>query len=218
MTASRLAEILEKYKDVFSDELGTMKDTNAHIELKADAVPRFYKPRQVPYALRPLIDAELDRLVNQGVLRPVEHSEWAAPIVPVPKAGGDLRICGDYKLTANREAKCNVYPLPKTEDIFASLAGSEKFTKLDLAHAYQQILLDDETRKLLTINTHKGLFEPTRLTYGIHAASGIFQHAMEKKVEDIPWTKARSDDVLISGRNDDDHLKYIEKTLSRFQQ
>ena len=46
----------------------------------------------------------------------------------------------------------------KPEDIFASLSGDERFTTFDLAHAYNQLLLDDESRQYITINTHKGLY------------------------------------------------------------
>jgi len=68
---------------------------------------------------------------------PVEFSQWAAPIVPIVKGDGTIRICGDYKLTVNGAAKTDSYPLPRIEDLFASLTGGQVFTKLDLAHAYQ---------------------------------------------------------------------------------
>ena len=217
-TSIKLAKILDKYKEVFEEKLGTIKDTCAHIELKEDAKPQFYKARPVAYALRDRIDSELDRLISNDVLRPTEHSEWATPIVPLVKPNGEIRICGNYKLTVNKEAKCNIHPLPTTEDVFSTLSGGEKFTKLDLAHAYQQIPLDAESRKLCTINTHRGLFEVTRLQFGIHSASGIFQRTIEQLVKDVPRTKPRSDDVLITGENDEEHLQYIEQTLKIFQE
>ena len=69
------------------------------------------------------------------------------------KKDGTVRICGDYKLTVNQAAKVDSYPLPKINDLFASLAGGQTFTKLDLASAYLQITLDEATQKVLTINT-----------------------------------------------------------------
>ena len=69
-----------------------------------------------------------------------------------------MRICSDYKVTVNRVAKVDTYPLPRIEDLFASLAGGKLFSKLDLAHAYQQIPLSEESKKLVVINTHKGLY------------------------------------------------------------
>ena len=59
--------------------------------------------------------------------------------MPVMKPDGSIRICGDYKLTANRSTKTESYPLPRAENIFASLAGGKLLTTLDLAHANNQI-------------------------------------------------------------------------------
>ena len=78
-----------------------------------------------------------------GVLKKVDHSEWAALIVIVPKGDGCLRVCRDYKVTIN-SVLVDKYPLPKLEDLMAQLAGGRKFSKLYLSHAYQQILLDDD--------------------------------------------------------------------------
>ena len=69
-------------------------------------------------------------------------------------AGGSIRVCGDYKFTINQVALVDTYPLPLVQDIFVSLANGSSFTKLDLAHAYQQLSLDDESRPYITINTH----------------------------------------------------------------
>ena len=80
-----------------------------------------YQP--VPYALRTKVEQELDRLEKSGIIEPVQFSEWAAPIVPVVKRDGAIRVCGDYKLTANQASKLDTYPLPKIDVIFAQLSG-----------------------------------------------------------------------------------------------
>lgn len=93
------------------------------------------------------------------------------------------------------------------------MSGGEKFTKLDLSHAYQQLELDEETREYLTINTHRGLFRPTRLQYGVHSATGIFQREMDRRLRHIPRTKVRVDDILISGKDDEEHLRNLSSVL-----
>ena len=110
----------------------------------------------------------------------------AAPIVPVLKKDGTVQICGDYKLTVNQAAKVDSYPLPKINDLFASLAGGQSFSKLDLASAYLQIPLDEASQKVLTINTHKGLYKYKRLPFGVSAAPAIFQRTMETILQDLP--------------------------------
>ena len=81
-------------------------------------------------------------MVKEGTLTPVEYSEWAAPIVAVWKSNHQsVRICGDFRMTVNPVSKLNPYPLPRIEDLLATLAEGKIFTKLDLTWAYQQLKL-----------------------------------------------------------------------------
>ena len=211
--SGELKELLAKYSEVFRDELGTMKDVKVHLQLKEGVRPKFFRARSVPYALKQGIECELERLTKQGTYKPIAHSTWAAPIVPVQKEDGGLRICGDYKLTVNPATESDSYPVPKTEDLLATLNGGVQFSKLDLRQAYQQILLDKDSQELCTVNTHRGLFQPCRLQYGIHAVAGIFQREMEKRLAGIPRTIVRVDDILVTGEDDKEHIGNLEKVL-----
>ena len=105
------------------------------------------------------MEEELKRLESEGILSKVEWSDWATPIVPVPKQDGSVRICGGFKGTINPALQAELYPLPRIEDIFANLAGGKKFSKIDLHQAYHQIELEKESIKYLTMNTSMGLFQ-----------------------------------------------------------
>ena len=155
---SDLEDVLQKHGTIFREELGLVKGVTARLQVESEATPIFCKARTVPYALRGKIKQELQRLEKQGVPEKVEFAEWVAPIVPVTKPNGSVRICGDYKVTVNKVAKLETYPLPRMEDLFASLAGGKQFIKLDLAHAYQQIPLEEESNQYIVINTHRGLY------------------------------------------------------------
>ena len=129
--------MLDKYSQVFCDELGTMVGQKA---TTPEARPRFHKARTVPYAYRQSVEEELDRLVAEGILEPIDSSDWAAPIVPVIKSDKkSVRICGDFRVTVNPVSRLNRYPIPKIEDLFATLKGGKLFTKIDLSQAYQQL-------------------------------------------------------------------------------
>ena len=83
-------------------------------------------------------------------------SDWAAPIVPVLKADKkSVRICGDFSTAVNKASRLDNYPIPKVEDLFVKLQGGTIFTKLDMSQAYQQLLLDEESKKYVVVNTHK---------------------------------------------------------------
>ncbi|KAK3092066.1 hypothetical protein FSP39_024867 [Pinctada imbricata] len=171
--------LLEDYSEIFKDELGAVKGVTAKIYVNENEKPRYIKARPVPYALKGKIESELVRLEECGIIQPVQFSEWAAPIVPVVKDDGSIRICGDYKVTVNLVSKLDKYPIPKTEDLYAILGGGETYTKLDMNQAYNQLLLDEDSKKYVTINTHKGLFTYNRLPYGVSTSGGIFQRTIE---------------------------------------
>ncbi|XP_056089739.1 uncharacterized protein K02A2.6-like [Rhinichthys klamathensis goyatoka] len=195
-----------------------MKNIKAKITLKPGYKPKFCQPRVVPYALRPKVEAELNRLTEIGVLTPVQYSEWATPIVPVVKRNGDVRICGDFKVTVNPVLHIEHYPLPRIEDLFASLAGGQCFSKLDLSHAYLQMWVEEESRKFLTISTQKGLFQYNRLPFGIASAPAIFQRAMDQILQGLPNVHCYLDDILVTRRTEAEHLENLDAVLGRLEQ
>ena len=91
--------------------------------------------------LKPKVEAEIERLVKEGVLEPLKNSDWGTPIVPVVKRNGSIRICGDFKVTLNPQIMVDKYPIPKIEEMLANMNG-EKFTKIDLAN-YQGWPMDE---------------------------------------------------------------------------
>ena len=91
-------------------------------------------------------------------------------------------------MTISQASRLDRYPIPKVEDLLVSLAGGQSFTKLDLSQAYLQVKLKEESRKYVVVNTHKGLFQYTRLPYGVASAPGIFQRVMENVLQGLPHT------------------------------
>ena len=148
-----LQTILNNRSSLFKEELGKAVGVTATLHVSDNTKPYFCRYRPIPHALRSKVELELQRLVEQGVIQPVETSEWAAPVVPVLKPDGTVRLCGDYRLTINRAAKPDTYPLPRVEDLFATLAGGKSFSKLDLAHAYSQIPLAEDSM-LYIVDSH----------------------------------------------------------------
>ena len=208
--------LLEKYKALFEDKLGTLQNFYAKLYIDPNVTPKFCKPRPLPYAFRNKVEEELNHLRELGIIEPVQFAEWAAPIVPVLKSDNkSIRICGDFKLTVNKASKLDRYPIPKIDDILASLRGGAVFTKLDMSQAYQQLLLDEDSKQYVVINTHKGLFRYNRLPFGISSAPAIFQRVMENLLQDIPNVTVYFDDILVAGSSVSEHLSVLEQVLSR---
>lgn len=173
-----MKEILDRHSNLFKEELSKITGTTAKLYLKSDAQPKFCRARPVPFAARTIdiavrtkVEQEINHQVVEGILEPVQFSEWATPVVPVIKKDGSVRLCGDYKVSYRKLSSQD--RLPRIEDMFASLSGGTVFSKLDLAHAYQQVLLDDSSKELVAINTHKGLYRVNRL-HAIRSGVGTF--------------------------------------------
>lgn len=107
------------------------------------------------------------------------------------------------------------YPLPRIEYVFQNLEGGDKFSKIDLREAYQQVLLMDESSKLVTISTHKGLYKYSRLPYGIMLAPSYFQKLMETALVDLEGVVVFIDDILVTAPNDDIHIERLKMVFQR---
>lgn len=208
-------ELKEQFGGVFEEGLGTYTGGKAKIYVDAKVKPKFCKARSLPFALREATDIELDRLVANGTLTPIENSEWATPTVVVSKPCSKVRICGDFKVTVNPVAEKDTFPVPKINDLLTKLAGGKSFSKLDLSSAYQQMELDEESKKYCVINTHRGLFRYNRLPYGIKSAPGIFQREMYNLLRDVPHTVVYLDDILVTGATETEHKANLTKVVEK---
>ena len=192
----RIVRLKERYAELFKPELGTVKGVTAKLHLKDNVRPVFQKARPVPYALRPAVEKELKKMEDEGIIEPVEVSDWATPIVCVPKIDGSVRVCRDYKGTVNPAIQTEQFPIPTLEEIRAKVSTWKKFTKIDLRSAYQKMVLDKASQQLCKINTHKGIFRYTRLPFGISSSPAIWQRFIEQVLAGLNGTCVIMDDLL----------------------
>lgn len=214
---SVIKKLHEEYPHLFSDNLGCFNKTKVKLTLQENSKPIFFKARPIAFALRDKIDKEIDRLVELGVLVPVEHSDYASPIVPVLKRNGTVRLCADYSVSINKQLVVEQYPLPTANELFSKLHGGQKFTKLDLSMAYNQFMLSEDSQSITCINTHRGLYKYTRLAFGLKSAPAVFQRAMEGLLAGMDGVLCLLDDVLITGSDEKQHLDRVHAVLKRLQ-
>ncbi|KRY56478.1 Uncharacterized protein T03_3767 [Trichinella britovi] len=211
-------DVCTEFPEVFEDGLGHCTKVKAHVELKDGVVPVFRKPFPLAFAMHDAVEKELERYVDMGVLTPIDRSAWAAPIVTVKKPNGKIRICADFSTGLNDRLMVDSYPIPRPEDLYQALRGGKTFTKLDLSDAYLQVELDEESKRILVINTHKGLYQYNRLPFGVASAPAIFQKVMNTMLAGIPNVAGYLDDIILTGATDDEHRRTLKLVLGRLKE
>ena len=135
------------------------------------------------------------------MIEKIKFSAWAAPIVPILKPNGKVCICGDFKVT---------WPVPSVYDLISELKGGQMFTKLDLVHAYQQVVLANESHDYVAKITHMVLYLYTLLPYGVSLGPAICQETMGKLLVGLQGVGCIVDDLFVSGKNDAEYLHHLE--------
>ncbi|GFS80980.1 uncharacterized protein K02A2.6 [Trichonephila clavipes] len=207
--------------DIMGRAINSMKTFKKHM----DKNPILQKPKEniilftmhrvrtVPFALKGRVENEIDRLEKEGIIEKVDSSEWATPVVPVVKSDGSIRLCADYSVTLNPNLIVPQHPLPRLDEIFGSLNGGKQFTKLDFKHAYLQMKVHPDSQKLMTINTHKGLYICKRLMYGLNGAPAIWQRYVDGLFQGMDGVKVFMDDARITGSDEISHFTALEEFL-----
>lgn len=217
-----VASIMAQFNTLFESKKGTVRTFQALFEVESSAQPRIFKPRSVPIAFKRAVNAELDRLVADDVLEPINVMEtpieWASPLVIDIKKNGKVRICADFKVTINRYIKKQLHPLPHLSEVANDFAGFTEFSIIDLKDAYYQVIVHPSCRKYLTIATEKGYFQYKRLPFGITIAPMLFQRFMDTVFADIPGVVCVQDDIALGGIDRIDHLNRLRLVLQRLQQ
>ena len=215
----QLYKLLRKYGTLFDGALGTWKTEPISLKLKdPKCVPYHAKPYPVPHSQEKKLKAEVKRLVDWGILRKVNRSEWAMPAFTITKPDGTLRSLSDSR-ELNKRIKRMPYPLPKIQEILRRLQGFQWATALDLNMGYYHIQLDPESSKLCTVVFPWGKYEYTRLPMGLCNSPDIFQEKMNDLIQDLEFAQAYIDDLLVTTKSSfEDHLTHLEQVLSRLQE
>jgi hypothetical protein len=164
------------------------------------------------------VEQDLDRLLNLGVIKPVKHADWTAPVMVVKKPDGSARLCVDYSTGLNDAIQLHQHPLPIPEDIFATLNGGHVFSLIDFSDAYLQVELDDDSKRLCNINAHRGVYEYQCLPFGVKSAPGIFQAIMDKMLAGLPFATAYLDDIVVVSHSQDDLGRHLHAIFDRINE
>lgn len=205
---------LNNFDDIFDDKLGKFKGCHT-LKIKEGSRPYVMPNRKVPIALKSQLKDELDRLVNLGVILPVnEPTEWVSQTVISRKKNGKLRLCLD-PLELNKVLIRERYSLPTMEDVLHQMTNSRIFSKMDLTSGYWHVDLDRVSSMLTTFQTCHGRYRFLRLPFGLSVSAEIFQRKLINALKDLEGIVCVADDIIIHGSSMDEHDDRMNKFLIR---
>ena len=214
----KLLTLLRKYEKLFDGTLGKWTGSPVSLETVEGAKPYHAKSFPVPRVHYETLKREVERLVELGVLKKVNRSEWAAPTFLIPKKDGSVRFISDFR-ELNKRIKRKPYPIPHIQDMLLNLDGFKYATSLDLNMGYYHLELDDRAKELCTIILPFGKYEYQRTPMGLCNSPDVFQEKMNELFCGIDYVRAYIDDVLALTKDSfDDHLEKLERILARLQQ
>ena len=159
--------------------------------------------------------AEFHNMQALGIIRP-SSSPWASPLHMIPKSSGGLRPCGEYRRLSHATTP-DRYPVPHIQDFSAHLADQRVFSKIDLVRGYHQVPMAPSDIPKTAIITPFGLYEFTRMPFGLRNADQAFQRMMDSTCKELPFVFAYIDDLLVASSNEQEHLTHLEALFNRLK-
>lgn len=201
--------------DEQSRELPVIVGYQHRIKLKPDAVPTRTSLRRLPLSVRGEVTAELQRLLQAGIIERTEASQWISPVVVVRKKSGEIRLCVDLR-GPNSQLVTEVHPLPTVQELQTQLEGGV-FSQLDLRSAYHQLELHPSSRHITAFITHDGLFRFRRVPFGLASAGAACQRLLDNILTGIPGCCHYLDDIVCCGRTQEEHDDRLRQVMQRLQ-
>jgi ribonuclease HI len=216
-----IVKLLKEYRDVLAfsyDELKVYReDVIQHvIPLKEETKPFRQKLRQMNPKLAPLVQQELQKMLEAGIIAQTRHSSWCSNLVVARKKNGKIRICIDFR-NLNIACTKDHYPLPKMETLLQRVTGSGMISMLDGFSGYNQIRLKAEDRHKTTFTTPWGTFEYLRMPFGLSNAGATFQRAMDYAFRGLigKIIEIYQDDLTVFSKDGKTHIDHLRQVLDR---
>ena len=171
-----LTNLKKKFSSVVSDVPGRTTLIEHSIETEGNKPIRLPVYR-LPQAMQTTLREEIKQMLDQGIIRP-STSEWAAPIILVPKKNGSKRLCVDFR-RLNKVTKADPYSIPRVDELIDRIGQAQYITALDLTKGFWQVPVAKESQAKTALVTPFGKYEFTTMPFGLVGAPSTFQRLMD---------------------------------------
>ena len=216
-------DVVKEFSDVFPEELKSLPPER-EVEFVIETVPGAEPISRTPYRMAPAelreLQTQLQELIEKGFVRP-SSSPWGAPVLFVKKKDGSMRMCIDYRGLNNLTTK-NKYPLPRIDELFDQLQGSQVYSKMDLRQGYYQLRVREEDIPKTAFNSRYGHYEFVVMPFGLTNAPASFMDLMHRTFKHYldKFVVIFIDDILVYSKSKEEHaihLRMVLQTLKEHQ-
>ena len=202
---------------VKGDKLGATTTIEHKIELDEGTKSIYVRQYKLPETHRQEINRQVSDMIAQGLVEEAE-SEFNSPLFIV-KQKDKLRIVVDFR-RLNAVTKKSHWPIPDMASVLSNLGESKFFSSADLASGYHQIPLAEKSRDYCTFSTDRGSYRFLVLPFGLCNAPATCARLMSIVLAGLPSSAVLVylDDLLILGKDLEDHLRNFRLVLKRLTQ
>ncbi|UYV62133.1 K02A2.6-like, partial [Cordylochernes scorpioides] len=150
-------------------------------------------------------------MLENGIIEQ-SFSPFSSPVTLVTKRDKTKRFCIDYR-KVNELISSDVHPLPRIEDILDRLAQAKYFSTADISSAYWQVPIHPDSRPLLAFATFEGLYQPTRLPFGLKTSPQIYERAISQVLQrhGLDCVAHYFDDLIIYSNTLEEHQNHLRQ-------
>ena len=205
--------MLAPYAGMWDGKLGEVRATEHRIELTPGAKPFRCQPYRAGPRAREEEQASVDEMLASGVISR-SKSEWASPVVLIPKSDRSLCFCVDYQ-RLNALTVRDTYPIPRMDECLDTLGEAKVFSTLDCNSGYWQMPFTEKDRPKTTFTCHAGTYQFNRMPFGLMNAPATFHRMLDILLSGYRWKSCLIylDDIIIFSKNYETHLQDVDVIL-----
>lgn len=212
--SSEFEHLLSEFPDITNPtSIGATAPHDTVHYIMTRGPPVSAKPRRLHPKLHDAVKAEFEFLLQQGIIRP-SKSPWSSPLHVVPKQDSTVRPVGDYR-KLNSVTEFDSYPIPYLHDFANALHGKKIFSKVDIFKAFHQIPIAESDIPKTAVTTPWGLYEYTRLCFGLVNAPQTFMRFMHEVLRGLPFCYVYLDDILCFSSDAEEHKAHLRAIFQR---
>ncbi|UYV77636.1 hypothetical protein LAZ67_15001781, partial [Cordylochernes scorpioides] len=205
--------LLQRYTHIFTQNkfnVPCLRIPPVKIPTNSDKIITI-RPYRVPICDQQEIRHQIQQMLENGIIEQ-SFSPFSSPVTLVTKRDKTKRFCIDYR-KVNELISSDVHPLPRIEDILDRLAQAKYFSTADISSAYWQVPIHPDSRPLLAFATLEGLYQPTRLPFGLKTSPQIYERAISQVLQrhGLDCVAHYFDDFIIYSNTLEEHQNHLRQ-------